>query len=152
MRKVSALSTFSRQWILIFPLVGRGSLSPDKTSNSLIKDLPSRKSVYRSLMRQLTRIKWELTYKSKSRKLITWAKRKWFISAIISIDHFPTRDYNPLCPLVNHTLCFSVACTRPYNPLYPSVCLSVCQSVTLSFFSTFYTILSHFKSFQVIQS
>lgn len=61
-KNCSALSTFSRQWIRILPLVGRGKRSPDSISNSLIRFLPSRISTYKSAMRQLTRTKCELTH------------------------------------------------------------------------------------------
>lgn len=62
LKNCKALSTFSRQCIRIFPLVGLGSLSPERTSRSLIRFLPSRRSQYRSLMREFTRTKWELTH------------------------------------------------------------------------------------------
>ena len=41
---------------------------------------------------------------------------------------------------------FLVACT----PLYNLLCPSVGPSVTLSFFSPFYVVLSHFKSFYIL--
>ena len=47
---------------------------------------------------------------------------------------------------------FLVACTRLYNPLCLSVGRSVGLSVTLSFFSPFYVILSHFQLLKVILS
>ena len=61
-RNWSALSTFSRQWILILPLVGLGSRSPESISSNLIKFLPSLRSVYKSVIRLLARTKCELTH------------------------------------------------------------------------------------------
>lgn len=61
-RNCSALSTFSRQWILILPFVGFGKRSPDRISSSLMRFLPSRISTYRSLMRQFTCTRWEFTH------------------------------------------------------------------------------------------
>ena len=44
------------------------------------------------------------------------------------------------------SLFFLVACTQ----LYDLLCPSVVRSVTLSFFSPFYVILSHFRSFYIL--
>ncbi len=38
------------------------SLSPERISNSLMRSFPSRKSVYKSPTRQLTRQRWEFTH------------------------------------------------------------------------------------------
>ena len=61
-RNCNALSTFSKQWIRIFPFVGRGNRSPERISRSLISIFPSRRSTYKSPIRQEHRTKWELTH------------------------------------------------------------------------------------------
>ncbi|CAN7942514.1 unnamed protein product [Ixodes hexagonus] len=59
LRNVKALSTFSRQWIFILPLVGfccrGGTWGNTRISRSLMSILPSRMSIVRSVMRQLAR-------------------------------------------------------------------------------------------------
>lgn len=51
--------TYGARHLKTFPLT---SLSPERTSSSLISIRPSRRSVYRSVIRQDTRARWELTH------------------------------------------------------------------------------------------
>lgn len=85
-RNCNALSTFSRQWIRILPFVGRGNRSPDNTSNSLMRFLPSRMSTYRSAIRLLTLTKCELTHFVK---VFFWtlsrSSAKWIIILLRSL-------------------------------------------------------------------
>ena len=81
---------------------------------------------------------------AKCRKYCEKMKKKTKMTDLVVCGN-DGKTYEDNCEFIHQQVSFLVACTRLYDPLCPSVG----RSVTLSFFSTFYAILSHFKLFKV---
>lgn len=68
LQKIVLIAEFARRqahpcfFKAVFPPRVLTSLSPERTSSSLMSIRPSRRSVYRSVIRQDTRARWELTH------------------------------------------------------------------------------------------